>query len=317
MDEPIVITSTDLVDHTVFNRKRTETMFRRDFLLRNGASAQDTHVSALGTILGEIDEKLKPIEEKIKVVDLITVVPSKGEITALSERINQHGREQLDEAVRQKSGPVYELMRQRAEITRKNYEHKEEIARLTIMLNMLQRKEAQNLKAVVESNLSQNITIDALNAEQQQELATLLGRLGIAAYVADNTLSTDKKKFEGSPYVSSLEEVEKNIRVQGTELKAWVLKERLGEWEENEQHISAVTRKIQLFMAKKQAGELSEEEAKEFDAMQTLYLELKGRRMSLANIKPPAYVSLPRASIHHAPVGEVERMDLGPQAPGG
>ncbi len=315
MDEPIVITSTDLVDHTVFNRKRTETMFRRDFLLRNGANAEDTHVAALGTVLGEIDAKLKPIEEKIKAVDLITVVPKKGEITSLSEQINQHGREQLDAAVRQKSGPVYELMRQRAEMTRKNYEHKEEIARLTIMLNMLPRKEAQNLKAVVESDFSQNITIDALNAEQQQEMVTLLGRLGVAAYVADNALSTDKKKFEGSPYVGSLEEVERNLRVQGTEVRAWVLKDRLGEWEENEQHISDVTKKIQLFMAKKQAGELSEEESKEFDAMQTLYLELKGRRMKLANIKPPAYVSLPRASMHHAPVGEVESMDLGPQAP--
>ena len=156
MDEPIVITSTDLADYTVLSRKRHETMFKREFLLRNGAKAEDNHVAALGTMLGELDAKVKPIEEKIKAVDLITVVPKRAEIIALTEQVNQQPREQLDGAIRTKSGPVYELMKKRSELTHKNYERREDIARLTILLNMLPRKEAQGLRTVIESNAAPN-----------------------------------------------------------------------------------------------------------------------------------------------------------------
>ncbi len=313
METTIVLTSSDLADYTVLTRKKTETIFRRDFLLRHGAKPEEPHVSALANMLSELESKLKPLEDKLRTVDLLTLVPRRAQLLSLAAEINQHSREQLDEALRTKSGPVYELLRQRAALTRANFDRREEIARLTILLNTLSRPEAERLRTVIESSTSDEVPVSALTPDQQQELVNLLGRVGLVAFISNNSLTLDKKKVDGLQFLSWVGELPKVIHGQQT---GWVSKDQLANWDENETHMNEVSRKIQQMMAQSQAGKLDDEQQKAFDALQTLYLELRARRQTLAHITAPISVSLPpSAAKPHAPTpGELPTLDMGPSA---
>ncbi|VVB56863.1 Uncharacterised protein [uncultured archaeon] len=313
MDGPITITSNDIVDYTVLYRKRHETIFRHDYMARHSAGKDDPAIGALKTQLGEVEAKLKPLEERIRQVDLVMVVPKRADLISINAEINQHSREELDAALKSRSGAVYELLRKRADITKSNYERREEIARLTILLNMLPRTQAENLRTVVESSAAQDVTLAALTAEQQQEMVTLLGRLGVSAFVSEGLLSRDKKKADDLNCLAWTEEIPKTIGggAGSNSAALWVPKDRMAEWEENEKHLADIGRKIQTKLAKSQADGLNDDEQKEFESLQKLYLELRTRRHSIANVKGPICVSLPKADRPpvHAPLPTI---DLGP-----
>lgn len=310
VDAPIVITSSDLVDFTVFTRKRHETSFRRDFLIRHGARPEEPHVAALATMLNEVGEKLRPLEDKLRQIDLITILPHRADILSLTAEINQFSREQLDAALQSRSGPIFDLLKKRGALTRANYERREEIARLTILLNTLPRPEAERLRTLVESNSATEVTVSSLAEEQQQDMVNLMGRMGIVAFISSGLLTLDKKKVDGLTFLSWPGELFRPLGGPNGPA-GWVPRDKLPEWEENETHLAGISRKIQQRMAQRQANGLSDEEQKEFEAMQQLYLELRGRRQTLADIRPPTSVSLGKIERSRARE-ELAQIDLGP-----
>ncbi len=315
MDAPIVITSSELADYTVLYRKQKETIFRRDFLARHGSGPQDPAVLALNTQLSDVESRLKPIEERIRQVDLVMVVPKRADLISINAEINQHSREALDTALKSRAGPVFELLRKRAEITKQNYERREEIARLTILLNMLPRPEAESLRTLVESNSMHEVTIASLTGGQQQEMVTLLGRLNVMAFVSDNLLTLDKKKVDSRDFLSWPGEVSMSVGNSGSPgMLFWVNKNKLNEWEENEKHMTEVGRKIQMKLAQSQAASLNETEQKEFESLQQIYLELRNRRLSIAGARQAMSVSLPKVDKPPERAG-VPTIDLGPTMP--
>ncbi len=318
VDGTITITSSDLVDYTVLYRKRHETLFRHDYLARHAVGTNDPALGALQNQLKEVETKLKPLEERIRQVDLVMVVPHRANLISVNAEINQHSREEMDAALKNRSGPVFELLRKRADITKLNYERREEIARLTILLNMLPRTQAEALRTLIESNAAQEVTVSTFTPEQQQETVTLLGRLGIMAFISEGLLSLDKKKADDLNVLRWVEEIPKTLTGGAASNGAalWVPKDRMAEWEENEKHLSDIGRKIQTKLAKSQADGLGEEEQKEFESFQHLYLELRTRRHSIANVKGPICVNLPKSD--RPPVkAALPTIDLGPgSAPG-
>jgi len=211
MEEMISITSQDLAEHANLIRKRNEAEFRKDFLLRKGAKEGEEHIIALSKQVEEIEARLAPVEEKLKKVDIITVVPNRAEITALTAEVGQHPKEKLDEALKSKKGEVYELLKKRAAYTKANYENREQIARLVILINSLARKEAQNMKAIVESNASEVVDVSSLAEGQRQDLINTLGRIGVYVYISGGKLNLDKKKLSGPEMISWAGEVQKKV----------------------------------------------------------------------------------------------------------
>jgi hypothetical protein len=168
---------------------------------------------------------------------------------------------------------------------------------------------------VVESNALQDVTISTLSEEHQAEVVTLLGRLGMVAYIANGLLTLDKKKVEGSPSRSYLPEVAKSTNSGGNANTVyWIPSDKMGEWDENEKHLSELGRKIQTCLAKSQADKLSDDEQKEFESLQTLYLELRMRRNLIANVRGPLMVEMPKSEKPPVRAG-VPTIDLGPTEP--
>lgn len=311
MDTTIVITSSDLADYTTLSRKRQENIFRREFMVRKGAKPEDDPIKAIDTVIKEVEARLGPVEEKLKHVDLLTIVPRRADILAATAEINKHSKADLDEALQKKGGPVYELLRKRAALTRVNYERREDIARLTILLNLLPRPQAESFRTLIESSGQDEVDVSGLTEAQQQEAITLLGRLGMVAYATAGKLTLNRSKVDGLQYLSYTGEVARTVGSQ----TFWVPQAKQAEWDENEKHLGDVSRKIQLHMAKRQAGGLSEEEHKEFEHLQGLYLELRNRRNAICAPQTALNVSLPRVEERKAPRGEVPAIDFGPTPP--
>lgn len=305
-ESTIIITSSDLVEHAVLSRKKHETLFRRDYLVRNGAAPADQHVTALESIVREIDAKLSPIEDKLKHIDLLTIVPGRAEITRLTDEVNHYARADLDSAMKNRSGPVFELLKQRALLTKGNYERRDDIARLTVLVNTLPRSSGEGVRAIVESESQDEVDVSSLSAERQQELVNLLGRLSRIAFVFDNRLCLDKKKVDGLTFVSWPGEVRRSL-VGGQEV--WIPKEKAADWDSNEAVFKELGNRIIVKTHEKQVKAFSEDEQAEFDRLQHGYIAAKEKRMQIMPSLAELQASLPRVE-QKAKREDVQQMDI-------
>ncbi|MCX8195384.1 MAG: hypothetical protein N3G22_04750 [Candidatus Micrarchaeota archaeon] len=277
-ERTIIISSRELVEHTVLSRRKNELAFKRDFLLRTGAKPDDLHVKSICEELAHVEAKLAPIAEKLEIADMISVVPRRKEISELTEKINKYSRGELDLAVREKRGEAYELMKKRAVLVRENFDRREDIARMTIFLNTLPRKDGEALASLIEEGQGPDVDVSFLPKEKQQELVNLAARLGRQCCVYAGSFSLDKKKVELAE-IKAREEVLKTV-LGGKRI--WVSADRISEFEENEKRIAELLAKIQAKGTEKQARKLSEEEAANFDRMQTDYLSALQKRAEFA-----------------------------------
>jgi len=290
--EEVVITSSDLVEHATLLRKRVETNFRKDFLLRKGAKEEDAHVVALTKQVAQIDERLAPLDEKVRSADLVTIVPHRAEIIALTSEIEQHPKEKLDEAMKLRSGEVFELMKKRSEYTKANYDNRDQIARAIILINCLPRKEAEKLKTVVESHTNEEIDVGALDEQRQKNLVSTMGRLGVFAYISNSKLTLDKKKFEGERPLVWEREVKKTPPEKGRGNEFWVSGENEQKWDENERKFAAVSKRMLVLTTKGHAEPMSEAEKIELEKLQKEYILLREERERLANTDEDISISM-------------------------
>jgi len=277
-ERTIIISSRDLVDHTVLTRKKNELSFRKELLVKSGAKDGDLHLSAVGNEIAAIEAKLSPLEEKLSVADMITVLPHRKEIGEFTQKINQYSRAELDLAVKNRTGDAFELMKKRAVLVKGNFERKEDIARLTILLNTFPRKEGEALRQLIEEGSGAEVDVSFLPKEKQQELVNLTARIGKPCCVYSGSFSLDKKKAELAE-LKAADEVQKTIAGGKT---VWVEAGKLSAFDENEKNLNQLLAKIQSKTAEKQARQLTEEEQVYFDKIQGDYLEAVKRRGDLA-----------------------------------
>jgi len=276
-DRTVIISSQELVDHTVLARKRNELAFKRDFLLKTGAKEGDLHLHAILSELASVEDKLQPLEKKLSELDMVTVVPRRREIGEFTSEINKFSRPELDIAVKAKSGTAYDLMRKRAALVKNNYERREDIARLTIMLNNMPRKDSEAMRGLIEEGAGGDADVSFMPKEKQQELLNLTQRLGRQCCVFAGSFSLDKKKID----TSELKPSDEVSRTLPNGRVVWVEASKVFEFDANEKEIATVLAKMQSKNAEKQARAFSEEESVFLDKLQSDYLAARNRRATL------------------------------------
>jgi len=276
-DRTVIISSQELLDHTVLTRKKNELAFKRDFLLKSGAKAGDLHLRAVEDELFQVEEKLRPIDSKLSELDMITVVPHRREIGEYTSQINQFSRPELDIAVKSKGGTAYDLMRKRAMLVKTNYERREDIARLTIMLNNMPRKDAESIRALIEEGAGSDADVSFMPKEKQQELLNITSRIGKQCCVFAGSFSLDKKKID----TSELKPSDEVSRTLPNGRQVWVDAGKTFEFDTNEKEIASLLAKMQAKNAEKQARSFTEEEIVFLDKLQADYLAARNRRGAL------------------------------------
>ncbi|MCX8163319.1 MAG: hypothetical protein N3D10_02065 [Candidatus Micrarchaeota archaeon] len=278
MEETIFLSSAELVHYTILYKQKKEILFKRDFLLSKGLSQNSEAIVALTKELDEIEQSLKPLEEKIKKLDLIFIVPNKAEIDTLSTEISQYSKTALSEALEKKTGPIYELLKKRAKFLKENFTNKECIAKIVLLANMLPRKEAEKLALLLEANVFDVIDVSSLSDSYKEELVKNLRRLRFPAVISANNLSIKPEGEKAEELIK--EQVQKVFPESKTQL--WILKENEQKWDELANKFKEVSGKLQILLTKSQAEKLSEEELVLFDSLQAQYLQLKKELQALA-----------------------------------
>lgn len=277
-ERTVIISSRELVDHTILSRKKNELSLKRDFLVKTGAKEGDMHLKAVNEELVAVEGKLAPIGEKLSIADMITFVPSRKEIGEYTEKINKYARGELELAIRNRSGIAYDLMKKRAEFVRGNFERRDDIARMTILLNSFPKKDGEALRMLIEEGEGADVDVSFIPKEKQQELVDMSARLGRECCIYSGSFSVDKKKVSMAD-LKSANEVE---RIITGGKKVWVDDAKLIEFDENEKKIARLLSLIQSKGAEKTARSFSDEESVNFDKSQTDYLEALSKRAQLA-----------------------------------
>lgn len=278
MEETIVLSSSELVDYTILTKQKNELAFKKDFLLSKGLNENSEAVIALNNQIQEIDSKLDKIIQKIKSLDLVLIIPNKAEIDALTTKISTYSKAALEEALKSKNGPIYDLLRERAKYSKFNFLNKEVIARLIILANMLPKNEAEKLAAVLEAKIFDVVDVSSLDQEKQKEILQNLTRLKIYATISNNLL-TFKKEEQALQELQIKEQVQK-IWPENSK-PVWILKENEQKWDEKESEFKNVWTRLQVLITKNQVEKLNDEELAEFDELQNKYLTLKNELKSL------------------------------------
>ncbi|MFA5106056.1 MAG: hypothetical protein WC506_03790 [Candidatus Micrarchaeia archaeon] len=263
----VVISVDDLLEHTVLSRKLSETEYKKNYLVRNGAESRDMHIASLDKVIADIRHRLDPINSKLSKVDLITLVPRREEIDSLNAEIEKYQIADIDTAISSRQGALFELLRKRSEITKANYELRDDICRLTILINSIPLEDAESVKAYVEGESPSEISLEGISEEKQQNLLTLLNRLGKPSNI-------QKGKILPSLGMSC-----ESVFIDGK--KAHLPVEKLAKYKEIESEISKLSVKIQVQNAQRQIRTFSQEEASEYSGMQQRFAELLNSKKEL------------------------------------
>ncbi len=172
-------------------------------------------------------------------------------------------REDLEAATKVRDGALYELLKQRTILTRKNLENRLEVAKLSILASKLETAERKTLAIVVtDGRIVAPLSISTLPEPERALLARVLRRCGIpCSFSKGAVVPTD-----------SLEVQELSMEVGGKRI--WISAERASLMRENLKKIPAISTKIQLKNAERQIRTFPPEEEKEFETLQHSYLTL-------------------------------------------
>ncbi|MBI5051273.1 hypothetical protein HZC08_00795 [Candidatus Micrarchaeota archaeon] len=224
-------------------KKLNETNFKIAALRLKMINSQDLRNEA-----SAIQEEIGKIERELNSGGIEILIPNSDKLEKLNSEIGTYTEQQILEAMGSKAGKLYELLVERAKITKANYGNRYEIAKISLLAN--KHKEA---KTMLSGNNAEMANQKVLEIAQR-----IVKRLGIAGV--------------SEPSIADEAEVLIDNR------KFWVPSALLKQAGENGEKIGRINAKIQLKNAERQVKKFSEEEEKEFEKMQGEYLALLRER---------------------------------------
>ncbi len=246
-------------------RKRiAEDEYRLKYI-RSVAGDHSRLIDEIERELRECRPKLKIIEGKMESKNLQLTVPFQEKIEAISQAVNKIPAEDVDRAIKSRSGEIYAWLSERGKMVRKNIEARNEIAKL----NLLMASASQEVKACIAEALRKGEPGERkadLSGEPGAKIVRLLNRSGVHCVYAEEKLVKGANGWNES-------------RVLVNNEYFWVPSEKLDTFTENEKMLAEVSVRLQVKNAELQVITFNEVQQNEFKALQTQYLDhLKARK---------------------------------------
>lgn len=244
----------DVVKLLELSKRKAEIAFKLEI---SEEEEKASHKSQLESVLHQMDRLSQAIEK----AGIVIAMPNECEIAHLNDALSKHSAHEILDAMKKREGETYKTLVARGKLIKQNFENRENIAKLALLTAKLKKEVRDAIVEVVRRGKIE-ISIPLLDTEPapSNKIATVLGRLGIPASVEENALMASEK--------------EKEIAVQLPNRKVWVSPEIHGKLDLNLAKIREISSKIQLKNAVRQIKQFSEDEEKEFAAMQDDYLKL-------------------------------------------
>ena len=176
--------------------------------------------------------------------------------------IEQFSGDEIKDALMKREGEIYELVGRRGTLIRTNFENREEIARINVLLAKMKSEEKELMENAIKSgNVEEPVNAGSLAEDDRADLVKYINRCGIVCSVDGKTVTGDEP-----------EQREKDIIVSGK--KIWVNSDEAEKIEKHIKKMEHLGSKLQISYAKKHVVKFSKDEEEEYNAMQREYIEL-------------------------------------------
>ena len=199
--------------------------------------------------------ELEKCNEKLKGNKISSLVISQERtINKIGDEIRSFDKKALNEAMRGKTGEEYKSVILLLTLLKRNYENRNEIAKINLLIGKLDKDNATIVKRMLQEWEFEEMKKLNLNDKKLEKLLhTLISRIRISF---------------GDPVV--IEEVPLNLN----ERRVWVPKEFADAINQNLDKIRIYSTKIHIFSAEKQSNSLNADKEKEFAQLQEEYLKV-------------------------------------------
>ena len=258
------LTAREIGAYIELKKKVAEEEYKLNYI-KNTAGDHSTLIEEIEDDLRENRSKMKIIEGKMEAKRIELVVPNQILIEEYSELISRLPREEVAAAIRTKSGDTYSYLAERGKLIKRNIETKNEIGKLNVLLASATPEVNECIRDTLRSGKPSEKEAQ-LNDAVGQKIVTLLNRMGIRCKTSEGRLEKHSDDFNENRVVVNNEYF-------------WIPKDKMGGFTENEKLLASVSVRLQVKNAEMQAITFNEAQQKEFQELQTQYMDLlKGRR---------------------------------------
>lgn len=261
--------SKDLVTFLELSKSKAELSFKLD--VRKSAGIDAAVLEQAEADLRSVQGQLDSLSARMDASGVKVAIPNEHEIARLNQLLSACPPKELAECIAKRQGASYELLSSRGALIKRNYEERESIAKLALLLARLQKDVRDSLAEQVRKGKLE-APIPILKGEETlgREIALVMGRLGMPAEVNDGFLSPAPSHPE--------------VVIQLQNRRVWVTPDVRDKLSENLKLIADISPKIQVKNAVRHVRIFSDEEEKEFADLQNEYLKLLKQQDELLKV---------------------------------
>lgn len=258
----------DIAKYVELKKKIAESSFKLEYLISQGKKND-----FMESELRELRASLAKTEERLSQAKLTVVIPDKQKIDAINSELSKFSAKDVGEALSSKAGRVYDLLSARGVLVKRNYQRRNDIGKLNIMLAKLRNGNKQKLVDMVASGIVDDMLfLEDSNEEERMEVVKLLRRVGFDVYLNGNMISPEKNAESRFP---------SEVEIAAPDMGLWVPAEIEPKVSEKIRQIEELSRDIQMKNAERQIKTFSEAEEAQYQETQKKYLGLLNERDSL------------------------------------
>lgn len=260
------LTAREIGAYIELKKRVAEEEYRLNYI-KNTAGDHSTLISDIEQELRESKAKIKLIEGKMESRKVVLALPNQQKIEEYTELISRLPKDEVQAAIKSKTGDAYAYLSERGKLIKRNIETKNEIGKLNILMANASPEARECVReALIKGEPGEREA--NLGDEHGEKIVRLLNRVGIRC------------KYSEGKLVKSAEELGESRVVANNEY-FWIPSGKLGPFTENEKLLATVSVKLQVKNAEMQAITFNEEQQKEFQELQTQYLDLLKSRKEI------------------------------------
>ncbi len=260
------LTARELGAYVELKKRVAEEEYKLSYI-KNTAGDHESLIEEIEEELVDKKAKMKIIEGKLEARRITLIVPNQERIEEYGELISRLPKDEVSSAIKNKSGDAYIYLAERGKLIKRNIENKNEIGKINILLTNAEPK----IKACVTETLFKGEIKESdadFGTEQGKKLISLLNRVGIHCKLMDGKLVENPEDWNEGRVVVNNEYF-------------WIPKDKIEVFSENEKLLATVSIKLQVKNAEMQAITFNEAQQKEFQELQTQYMDLLKSRKDL------------------------------------
>ena len=245
-------------------KKIAELSYKKGFAQRVGADEREIRI--MEDELKRLEERKASLEKKTGNVEIF--VPFQKKLEELQAQIGEKPQDELDMALRGRSGELYDMLRERGKILKRNVEARNEIGKLVLLSRALYPGLCSKIADAVKEGRVPDVEAQSLGVRLER-IVLALNRMGIPCKVGEGKLVSSEEPWG-------------EAKVFMNNGHIWIPKDSLERFNRNEIELEQVGIRLQVKNAERQVREFGEAETKEFEDLQNRYIGLLRVRKDIA-----------------------------------